>query len=100
MCVGVGGSPIENLLNNDIQRSENLKSKLWCPQFFQKTNKKSLHIYEYLLKRRCSEYVVIFRSFFGRIEDTLNCFSRFSDLYMICILKVFSFKTINNRSYL
>ena len=39
-----------------MDRSVNLESKLWCPQFSQKTIKLSQ------------------RSFFGRIEDTIICF--------------------------
>ena len=59
--------------------SVNLKSKLCCPQFFQKTYEKSL---SWVFSKEKMLRIVIFRLFFGRIEDTLNCFLRFSDLYM------------------
>ena len=50
-----------------------MESKLWCPQFSQKRNEK-ITILSSLLK---IIRIVVFRSFFGRIEDIKNYLTGF-----------------------
>ena len=53
------------------QRSENLETNLWRPQFFQKTNEKKMPLGPQV------KFFFAFRSFFGRIENTTICFRDF-----------------------
>ena len=47
------------------------REKLWCSQFFQKTNK--THYSEYFLFSKYAQDSE-FRLCFGRVENTINCF--------------------------
>ena len=55
-----------------LQRSVNFKSKIWCPQFSQKMN-----THEKIILSTTGPQDNYVCWFFGRIEDTINCFRDF-----------------------
>ena len=67
-CVLIRFSPVrKSVLQYKLKVSKSRK-KLWCSQFFQKT-----HYPEHLFFSKYAQDSE-FRSFFGRIEKTMNCF--------------------------
>ena len=59
--------------------SDNLESKLWFPQFFQKRTKLTI-----MSKEEAQDSK--FCSFFGRIEKTINCFRDLLTFSNFCLI--------------
>ena len=67
-CVLIRFSPVRKSVLQYKQKVSKSRKKLWCSQFFQKT-----HYPEHLFFSKYAQDSE-FRSFFGRIEKTMNCF--------------------------